>query len=165
MDDRIRASDADRDRVATRLRDHFAEGRLTHDELDERLTAALNAKTHGDLRHILADLPEPGPVLAPGRPSPRLARSYPVVLRRGPRFLPLVLLALVAALVLPGTAWLFVGLVKVILLFWLVGCVVAIFMVARLRRMARRHWHGHGYHHHHQDWPGWRGHDRPRYPR
>ncbi|HKA95790.1 MAG TPA: DUF1707 domain-containing protein, partial [Streptosporangiaceae bacterium] len=41
MDDRIRVSDADRDRVAARLRDHFAEGRLTQDELDERISAAL----------------------------------------------------------------------------------------------------------------------------
>ena len=55
MDDRLRTSDADRDRVAARLRDHFAEGRLTREELDERLTAALNAKTHGELRRILAD--------------------------------------------------------------------------------------------------------------
>jgi hypothetical protein len=83
--------------------------------------------------------------------------------------LPLLLLALVAALVLPGTGWLFVGVIKVILLFWLVACVVTIIMAARFGRMARRHWHGHGYYHHghhdHEDWPGWRGHGRSRYPR
>ena len=62
MDDRIRTSDADRERVTGRLRDHYAEGRLTHDELDERISAALNAKTFGDLRRVLADLPEPRPV-------------------------------------------------------------------------------------------------------
>ena len=33
----IRVSDADRDRVTARLREHFAEGRLTSDELDERI--------------------------------------------------------------------------------------------------------------------------------
>ena len=42
MDDSIRVSDADRDRV-TQLRDHFAAGRITPGELDERLSAALNA--------------------------------------------------------------------------------------------------------------------------
>jgi hypothetical protein len=47
MDERIRASDADRDHITARLREHFAAGRLTSDELDERVSAALKAKTHG----------------------------------------------------------------------------------------------------------------------
>jgi DNA-binding PadR family transcriptional regulator len=50
-------SDADRDLAAAQLREHFAVGRLTHAELDERLTAALTAQTPGDLRGLLADLP------------------------------------------------------------------------------------------------------------
>jgi len=41
-DDRIRVSDADRDRAAARLREHFAEGRLSPDELDERRKGRLN---------------------------------------------------------------------------------------------------------------------------
>ena len=36
VDDRIRASDADRELVSARLRDHFAEGRLTREELDRK---------------------------------------------------------------------------------------------------------------------------------
>jgi hypothetical protein len=63
VDDRFRISDADRDRVAATLCDHFAAGRLTSEELDERLTAMLNATTFGDLHRVLADLPEPAPVL------------------------------------------------------------------------------------------------------
>ena len=50
-------SDADRDLAVARLREHFAVGRLTHAELDERLTAALAAQTPDDLRGLLADLP------------------------------------------------------------------------------------------------------------
>jgi DNA-binding PadR family transcriptional regulator len=50
-------SDADRDLAAARLRENFAVGRLSHAELDERLTAALTAQTPGDLRGLLADLP------------------------------------------------------------------------------------------------------------
>jgi DNA-binding PadR family transcriptional regulator len=50
-------SDADRDLAVTRLREHFAVGRLTHAELDERLTAALTAQTPDDLRGLPADLP------------------------------------------------------------------------------------------------------------
>jgi len=55
--DQIWASDADRERVVASLRDHFAEGRLTRAELDERLTMALSARTGGDLRRLMADLP------------------------------------------------------------------------------------------------------------
>ena len=61
MDERIRASDADRDHITARLREHFAAGRLTSDELDERISAALKAKTHGELRQLMTDLPEPAP--------------------------------------------------------------------------------------------------------
>jgi DNA-binding PadR family transcriptional regulator len=53
----IWASDADRERAVASLRDHFAAGRLTRAELDERLTVALSARTAGDLRRLMADLP------------------------------------------------------------------------------------------------------------
>jgi hypothetical protein len=56
-DPRIRASDADRDRTATLLREHHAEGRLTPEEFDHRLDRALAAKTIGELDALLADLP------------------------------------------------------------------------------------------------------------
>jgi DNA-binding PadR family transcriptional regulator len=55
--DHIRTSEADREDATARLRDHYAEGRLTYEELGERITAALNARTFGDLRRVLADLP------------------------------------------------------------------------------------------------------------
>jgi DNA-binding PadR family transcriptional regulator len=55
--DQIWASDGDRERVVASLRDHFAEGRLTRAELDERLTVALSARMAGDLRRLMADLP------------------------------------------------------------------------------------------------------------
>jgi hypothetical protein len=53
----IWATDGDRERVVASLRDHFAEGRLTRAELDERLTVALSARMAGDLRRLMADLP------------------------------------------------------------------------------------------------------------
>jgi hypothetical protein len=61
MDDRFRASDADRDRAGALLRDHFAAGRLNAAELDERVAMTLNAKTFGELHRVLADLPGAGP--------------------------------------------------------------------------------------------------------
>jgi hypothetical protein len=93
MDDHLRTSDADRDRAAALLRNHFAAGRLTTDELDERLATALHAKTFGDLRRILADLLEPAPAKEqPHRLPPdrgglergyrRLLACYPAAYRR-----------------------------------------------------------------------------------
>ena len=62
----VRASDRDRDAVLQRLRDSFAEGRLDDGEFDERMRAALVARTHQDLDTLLADLPaEPVSTAAP----------------------------------------------------------------------------------------------------
>jgi hypothetical protein len=55
--DELRASDAQRDRAAAELREHFAAGRLTDDELSERLDAAYAARTQGELRALKRDLP------------------------------------------------------------------------------------------------------------
>ena len=53
----LRASDADREQVAERLRHATAEGRLTADELEERLEAVFAALTYGELDALVADLP------------------------------------------------------------------------------------------------------------
>ena len=53
----LRASDADREAAAERLRHAAIEGRLEPDELEERLHAALRARTYGDLGPLFADLP------------------------------------------------------------------------------------------------------------
>ncbi len=67
---RMRASDADRDAVAHRLQEAFAEGRLDPDEHTERLDAVYRAKTVGELVPLTEDLPSGGhstaPVPAPG---------------------------------------------------------------------------------------------------
>ena len=139
MDDSIRVSDADRDHVTAQLRDHFAAGRITPGELDERLSAALNAKTFGDLRRIMADLP--GPVPAPLGAAPPLMRATPAwAVRRRPPFPPLILVALLAALLIPGTGWLLAAFVNMILLFWLMTFVVGALAFGR----SQRRWHHHG---------------------
>ncbi|MGH3304422.1 MAG: DUF1707 SHOCT-like domain-containing protein, partial [Streptosporangiaceae bacterium] len=55
----VRVSDADRDRVLAKLRDGFADGRLTHDTFTHRADSALRARVGGDLRGLVADLPRP----------------------------------------------------------------------------------------------------------
>lgn len=53
----LRASDADRDRVAERLKQAAAEGRILAHEFEDRLAAALRARTYGDLDDVVQDLP------------------------------------------------------------------------------------------------------------
>jgi hypothetical protein len=55
-----RASDAERERVAERLREAVAEGRLDMEEFGERLDATYKARTHGELTPLVRDLPPPG---------------------------------------------------------------------------------------------------------
>jgi hypothetical protein len=73
----LRASDADRDRIADMLRDALAEGRLTADEHAERVEGVLNAKTVGELEVFIQDLPAaherrttPAYAPLPPRPAP-----------------------------------------------------------------------------------------------
>lgn len=61
----MRASDAERERVAETLREAVAEGRLEMDEFEQRLDATFKARTHGELVPLVRDLPAPG---GPARP-------------------------------------------------------------------------------------------------
>lgn len=53
----MRAGDAEREAIAAQLREHYASGRVTLEELNDRLDAAFAAKTHGELRALMTDLP------------------------------------------------------------------------------------------------------------
>lgn len=67
-----RIGDAERDDAANLLQEHLAAGRITHAEFDERITAALAARTQGDLDVLFLDLPgrRPGHQRATGRYAP-----------------------------------------------------------------------------------------------
>lgn len=137
----LRASDADRDRVAARLREHCAAGRLTVDEVTERLGQTFSARTLGELAGLTADLPEvvgPHPALgntdSPSRtstPPATLARSVESFSRRltGFAVIWLVMIMVWTASGTHGSFW---------PVWWLV--VVAVFVA---RRMV-----GPGHHHH-----------------
>jgi hypothetical protein len=60
----LRASDADRERVAERLRNAATEGRLTAEELEDRMHHALSARTYGELDGLVTDLPRHTPTVA-----------------------------------------------------------------------------------------------------
>ncbi|WP_205471844.1 DUF1707 domain-containing protein [Nocardioides sp. SYSU D00038] len=108
--DQLRLGDAERDRAATELADHYAAGRLTAEEHSERLDRIWAARTRGDLAPVFRDLPAPdgrrpsgrGPGdywrtgLRPfhhGLPGPLLAVIGVLVLLSVLTHLPLVLLA------------------------------------------------------------------------
>lgn len=54
----MRISDSERDRVAQLLQEHFAQGRLDHEEFTERLSGAYKSRTEGELARVTEDLPE-----------------------------------------------------------------------------------------------------------
>ena len=66
----LRASHEDRDRVVELLRVSAGDGRLTAEELDERLELAMTARTYGELARLVADLPAAGSVVS--APAPRV---------------------------------------------------------------------------------------------
>lgn len=106
----LRVSDAERAGVADLLSRHYADGRLDPAEFDDRLHAALGAKTRADLLGVLADLPQFGAEGVAPRGSGRPPSLAGVVLACG-------IVALLAAsftraahlpllLVLMGMGWL-----------------------------------------------------------
>src|ERR1700688_1805581 len=70
----LRASHEDRDRVVELLRVSAGDGRLTAEELDERLELAMTARTYGELAKLVTDLPADGSVA-----GARVARAKKVM--------------------------------------------------------------------------------------
>jgi hypothetical protein len=104
MNPRERLSDADRDRAAADLAEHYAQGRLDAEEHAERLDAIWTARTRADLDPIFEDLPRAVP-----EPSPRGRRRgwQPVP------FLPIFALLIVLSIVTHLPFW---------ILIFFVGC-------------------------------------------
>jgi hypothetical protein len=78
----LRASDADRERVAAALRRHHVDGRIDTDELQERLERCYASRTAGELAALTADLPgdeRPRAARPPGGPPPRAALGVVVL--------------------------------------------------------------------------------------
>jgi hypothetical protein len=72
----LRASDADREQIAERLRNAAAEGRLVAEELEQRMAIALRARTYGELSAVVSDLPR-------SRPERRRRSTTSLVVRSG----------------------------------------------------------------------------------
>jgi hypothetical protein len=87
----LRASDAERDAAVERLKTALVEGRLADEEFDQRMRAALTARTRADLEGLLADLPAPVPIggvpAVAGRSAERLLLSFKGHMQRRGRWL------------------------------------------------------------------------------
>jgi Domain of unknown function (DUF1707) len=93
----LRIGDAERDAAMAQLREHFVAGRLTFDELTDRIDAALTAKTQRQIDHLMADLPRP-----------RVARAEPEIPAPAPdagRFLVFAMLLFALATWILIMAW------------------------------------------------------------
>jgi Domain of unknown function (DUF1707) len=134
----LRASDADRDEVTDRLREAAGEGRLEPEELEERVGAALRARTYGELGRLVADLPRDGDgPWRRSRPAPG-ALARPALVGAGlvaATAVVVVLVALVALLVLAAAA---------LAATWWIACVLVWLLSRRWRRRftGSATWHG-----------------------
>jgi hypothetical protein len=115
----LRVGDADRDRAAAELGEHFALGRLTADEHAERLDAAWTARTRADLDLLFHDLPSRAAVPA-ARPPGRPGRGW-----RPVPFLPLLVVLVVLSAVTHFP-------------FWLAAVALGAVLFSRARRASRR---------------------------
>lgn len=133
-DQSIRLSDAERDAAAADLGEHFAQGRLTADEHDDRLEQVWRAKTRGELAPIFRDLPSRYAVV--GAPATTGAEPgyWSTGLRPSRRGVPAPLLVVLAVLVVLSAVAHFP--------FVLLGFAVFWFVVLRHRRPRRdyRRW-------------------------
>lgn len=123
----VRIGDAERDRAIASLGDHFAAGRLTAEEFDQRMDQALKARFNEDLEPLFADLPrtvEPD-VQSNSNRRPDLHLAWSAMLWMAPL---IVIFAVVAAVVLSAP--------------WLVWVFLWVFLITGLFRRRRRYYYG-----------------------
>ena len=99
-DPRTRIADSDRERAMSDLAGHYADGRLDHEEYDERLDAIWTARTRADLAVLFSDLPRPQATYPPAqaRPAARLSSRSAGSRRRFPLLPVIAVLVLLSAL-------------------------------------------------------------------
>ena len=110
VDGQQRVGDADRERAMSQLAQHYADGRLEHEEYDERLDAIWTARTHQDLALLFNDLPrQPGPVRPAATPAPVVPRG-----RRPIPWLPVLAVLIGLSILLEAPVWLAIFLLPMV---------------------------------------------------
>lgn len=139
----MRASDADREQIADRLRRATADGRLLAHELEERMARALRARTYGELDAVVADLPGEriahGSKGAAGRQGRRMPHALTLAVA-----IPVVIAAVAMVMALA------VFVVSGVFALWMVWVVLGWWFFGRGRhrhRHVHHHLHGHAHRH------------------
>jgi hypothetical protein len=135
----LRIGDADREAAAAGLREHYAQGRLTLQEFNQRLDAVFAASTQRQLQALTRDLPDlaapaaPLPLTAAGARRERARQQS----RRGFRarlgMIPVIIAALIAWLLISDLQWWMFP--------WPGRLAVFLVIFAAVRWVARRVWH------------------------
>jgi hypothetical protein len=135
----VRIGDADREAVATRLREHYAQGRLTLEEFNQRLDVAFAATTRSQLSALTRDLP---PVATPSAPLPvgaadgrreRAGREHRPGSRARLGFIPMIIAAVIA--------WLLIFDLQLRMFPWPGKLAIFLLIFTTVRGLMRRIWH------------------------
>jgi len=136
----LRASDADREHIAERLRKAATEGRLLTEELEHRLGAAFSARTYGELEPLVADLPrEVAPRRRQSASVPPVAVALGVLL-----LMPVVVAVVISLMVLVASMFALWAVVAVIVM-WMFGRRPPAFPGRYRYRYYARQWHAHAH--------------------
>ncbi len=134
-----RIGDADREAAAARLREHYAQGRLTLEEFNERLDAAFAATTAAELGALTRDLPRiavppaPLPVITTGTGREHAGQEHRPGSRSRLSMIPVIIAALMAWLLIFG---LHLGIFP-----WPGKLAIFLVIFAAARGLMRRIWH------------------------
>jgi hypothetical protein len=135
----LRIGDADRETTAARLREHYAQGRLTLEEFNQRIDAAFAATTQSQLSTLTRDLPRlaapqaPPPVVASGGDRrQRAGRGHQPGSRARRSMIPVIIAAL--------TAWLLISDLQLRMFPWPGRLAVFLAIFAAVRWLMRRIW-------------------------
>ena len=120
MDEQLRIGDAERERAAAELADHYTEGRLTTEEHAERLDRVWAARTRSDLLPIFRDLPSPYAAVASAPSVGPDDRYWNAGMRRFRRGVPAPLLVVLAVLIVLSAIAHFPFLLLGFAVFWFV---------------------------------------------
>ena len=135
----LRIGDADREAAAARLREHYAQGRLTLEEFNQRLDAAFAATTQSQLNALTRDLPRVAvppatpPVAAASAGRERARREHRSGFRARRSMIPVIIAAL--------TAWLLIADLQLRMFPWPGRLAIFVGIFAAVRWLMRRIWH------------------------
>lgn len=135
----MRIGDADREAVAARLREHYAQGRLSLEEFNQRLDAAFAATTRSQLSALTRDLPAaatpsaPLPVSAAGPRRERAGREHRPGSRARLGLIPMIIAAVIA--------WMLIFDLQLRMFPWPGKLAIFLLIFTVVRGLMRRIWH------------------------